>query len=50
VNTIFPGMSSPLLKYHDENIFRAHCSEPHSFLEKYPGDNAEKGYTRHIAA
>jgi hypothetical protein len=47
---IFPDMSSPLLRYHDENTRRAHRSMPHSFPEKYLGDNSEKGFLRHIAA
>jgi hypothetical protein len=38
-----PCMSSPLLRNDDENIRHAHCSMPHIFLEKYLGENLEKG-------
>ena len=34
VNTICPAMSSPLPRYHDENIRDAHRSVPHSFPGK----------------
>jgi hypothetical protein len=43
VKAICPGFSSPLLIYHNENVCHAHYSMPHSFPEKYPGENAEKG-------
>jgi len=43
VNSNCSDMSSPLVRYHDEKIRHAHCSMPHIFLEKYLGENLEKG-------
>lgn len=43
VKVICPVISSPLLTYHKENVCHAHYSVPHSFPEKYPGEDAKKG-------
>jgi hypothetical protein len=42
-NFTCPGISSPLLRYHDENVRRAHSSVTHSFPGKNPGESAENG-------
>jgi hypothetical protein len=50
VNSICPDISSPLLRYHDENIRRAHRSVPHSFPEIILVIMQKKDLQRHITA
>jgi hypothetical protein len=41
MKSTFPGISSPLQRYHNGNVRRVHRSAPRSFPGKIPGENAE---------
>jgi hypothetical protein len=42
MNSTCPGISSPLLRYRDENVRRARRSVLHSFPGRNPDESAEK--------